>query len=539
MAATLALSARAYAQVQITELMVDTLGANEDAWEWIEVRNTGATPIDLNGYIADRLGDEEFVSISIDAGLAANTMIPAGGVAVIYDGDHPLAAADYNDALFRTAWGLSPSVPLIAARNFPALTNSGGTAIGFWPDAGSYSLDLANLDADEDLEVASFNNASFSLDFRTISGFPGSTSGVSLRWNGQGSHTDGANWGPTTSGVTSMPATLPGNVNSTDDVGNPGLFPSGTPGTGLFFTEIMYNPSSDDADWEWVEIFNNTGATIDFGATPYVFDDDDDSALAAANVTSGAVPDDAGAVLFNASSSGITLSDMQAAWDPDGTRGINFIGVTPWSTALANGGDQVALWPSLSAYTSEANTASGTRTMDNAASVVTYNDEAGTMEGVTGTWPTDNGDGSIRLIDFGNDPTVGESWALSTTIDGFSFSAAGISGTITIHPGGDLGTPGTFGVETANDADFDGDNDVDGNDFLIWQRGLGVGATNGTGDADGNGVVDAADLAVWRTQFGGPPAVSAASAVPEPMTLALGGLAILALSLSGRSRRAK
>jgi hypothetical protein len=41
-----------------------------------------------------------------------------------------------------------------------------------------------------------------------------------------------------------------------------------------------------------------------------------------------------------------------------------------------------------------------------------------------------------------------------------------------------------------NDADFDNDNDVDGADFLVWQRGLGAtGASNGTGDANGNGVV--------------------------------------------------
>jgi hypothetical protein len=82
------------------------------------------------------------------------------------------------------------------------------------------------------------------------------------------------------------------------------------------------------------------------------------------------------------------------------------------------------------------------------------------------------------------------------------------------------------------DADFNNDGSVDGKDFLIWQRGFGVGANNGTGDANGSGTVDAADLAVWSSRFGGPAAVAGtASSIPEPSTaalalmLALGGVA--------------
>ena len=63
----------------------------------------------------------------------------------------------------------------------------------------------------------------------------------------------------------------------------------------------------------------------------------------------------------------------------------------------------------------------------------------------------------------------------------------------------DLGQPGEtdrpvlgvlepFFVQTAS-ADFDGDNDVDGTDFLIWQRGLGLNGqqNNAQGDANGDG----------------------------------------------------
>ena len=81
---------------------------------------------------------------------------------------------------------------------------------------------------------------------------------------------------------------------------------------------------------------------------------------------------------------------------------------------------------------------------------------------------------------------------------------------------------------SAVSADFDSDTDVDGSDFLIWQRGyspIGNAAvaavatsstTNAQGDADGNGTVDELDLAIWQSQFGltVPPAGAEAVAAP-------------------------
>jgi hypothetical protein len=105
----------------------------------------------------------------------------------------------------------------------------------------------------------------------------------------------------------------------------------------------------------------------------------------------------------------------------------------------------------------------------------------------------------------------------------------------------DDGTIGVFRYVKAQDTpfidvdpsngDFDGDGDVDGADFLTWQRGLGLtGQPDATtGDSDDDGDVDAADLALWQSHFGGAPAVAAIGAVPEPASLALlaaGGMAI-------------
>lgn len=75
-------------------------------------------------------------------------------------------------------------------------------------------------------------------------------------------------------------------------------------------------------------------------------------------------------------------------------------------------------------------------------------------------------------------------------------------------------------VEVAS-GDFNYDGQVDGADFLNWQRQFGASSPLiGSGaDGDGNGTVDGDDLGVWRGQFGEPNAaatVVAAPAIFEP-----------------------
>ncbi len=72
--------------------------------------------------------------------------------------------------------------------------------------------------------------------------------------------------------------------------------------------------------------------------------------------------------------------------------------------------------------------------------------------------------------------------------------------------------------------DFDGDSDVDGADFLQWQRGGSPSSLSGS------------DLADWEAMFGSTAQLSAAStAVPEPATIFL--LAALGLGASVAWRR--
>jgi hypothetical protein len=79
-----------------------------------------------------------------------------------------------------------------------------------------------------------------------------------------------------------------------------------------------------------------------------------------------------------------------------------------------------------------------------------------------------------------------------------------------------------------DDADFDGDGDVDGRDFLTWQRNLGTNGTQAQGNANSTGAIDAADLAIWKQQFG---AAGGFAAIPEPAGF---GLALLALAACWR-----
>jgi|GEM_PF-1666051 len=87
-------------------------------------------------------------------------------------------------------------------------------------------------------------------------------------------------------------------------------------------------------------------------------------------------------------------------------------------------------------------------------------------------------------------------------------------------------------------ADFDNDGDVDGRDFLKWQRGAGLtGQTNNSnGDANGDGTVNSLDLSVWQSQYGSAPLVAASIAVPEPNTAAMLIVSVVGLALASRRR---
>ncbi len=228
-------------------------------------------------------------------------------------------------------------------------------------------------------------------------------------WGGQAAQAGGggaAGYGGTASGG------MGGTAGSGTGGGAAGSGGSGGSGIGaIVFSEIMYHPGRDEDDWEWVELYNGTSATIDLAG--YVLDDNNTSVFSVANIAAGTIAPQQTAVLYNADD--VSSGDFQGAW-PSAT---NLVAVTGWNNlALNNSGDRLGLWESFADYEGD--------------HVIHANAVVGLEYDADGEWPLDDGSSSIYLLDLGSDPSQGASWALSQ--DGVDGAYAS---------GFDVGSPGS------------------------------------------------------------------------------------------------
>jgi hypothetical protein len=485
------------AQIQFTEIMHGP-GGNDALWEWVEIVNTSPAPVNLDGWLFDDDDDGAIGGAMGGANISAsngnNTIVPAGGVAVLYPADE----LEFMPERFNSAWG--GGITLIGVDGFTSL--SATDAIGLWPSRAGYDAD-AIPDATGSPR-RTFAGAVAAFDYSSVA-VP--ENGHSIAWNGMATSTNASNWiasepGDEFGAFTSDATTIENaQINSTEDRGSPGILPGGGANAGLRITEIMFAPDSPlvtvgyaEADFEWVEISNNTPNLIDFNDTAYVFDDIAGSKLDVANVRSGTLAAGATGILFNMER--ISADQMEAMWGDT----LNYIPVEEWPSLNNSGGDTIAIWDSYGDYDSEAMTDSP-RTYANAVAAVTYNTVAG--QG----WPTVLSGRSIWLNDPSGDPNVGANWTRAgASGDSLSFQASGIFETATDHPGDDVGSPGIVPgtINPTLQGDYNGDGRVDAADYVVWRK---------TDDGTAGG------YSTWRANFGrssfGSGSVTMV-AVPEP-----------------------
>ncbi|MEM7316310.1 MAG: lamin tail domain-containing protein, partial [Planctomycetota bacterium] len=406
----------AQAQLQITEIQYES---NVD---WIEVRNTGAKPIDLHGYVLDDDDGQPLTAANISKEEPKqNTVLKPGQLAVLFGIDNP----EFGVKEFRRAWELSEKTMVVGVRQFPGLSR-GGDQFGFWKSLKDYSADRID-ESGQASRAVGFDHSVVNLKFgESPTGEP-----ASITWSGKGDPLDLKSWVTveegTKQGRASRPVAIQKQVNSTSDTASPGKVKGKTTRRQLFITEIMYNPNSEpDSDWEFIEMINLTGSDIDFTKTPFTIDDLSGDRMGGPNIVQDTVKNGETFVLFSAENQ--TLKDMHSAWGKD----VHFIPVEDFPK-LSNSRDTIGVWSNFNDYAKDKKAQHTNR-----ATVSMGYSDGKPLPGRKDKWPKDNGMSSIYL-DLKLYPTRGSSWQLSSLEDGISRNAKPAIRTVEIYRGGDIG----------------------------------------------------------------------------------------------------
>ena len=222
----------------------------------------------------------------------------------------------------------------------------------------------------------------------------------------------------------------------------------------LTITEIMYDPASDEDDWEWIEVYNPGTAPVDLAG--FVIDDGDAVEQPGSNLSGGVVAPGATAVLFNADD--VSTLDFEAAW---GT-GITLVPVTGWANMSLSAVDQVGIWSSYAAYRGDH------PSHHFAIDSVSYDSGP--------AFPASNDSASIFLIGVELDNASGSYWGRSEQGRAGAYVSAAAGG----NSGQDVGSPGLIPaagvavVETEDDTSISEDGDTDTYEISLNTLPLGA-----------------------------------------------------------------
>ena len=186
--------------IAVTEIMYNPAFDPDNVWEFVEIVNTGDSAIDLTGWVIDDIGGDPVTAANIPGG-----SIPAGGVAVLYDG------ASLSLAQVEGAWGAG--INFIAVDNWQAL-NNGGDTFGLWDSIASH-------------DGRNFDNAIIAITYDDGGDWP-SDDGVASIYlrNPFYDGNDGSNWALSTAGVDGAYVSNPAGGTSSTSIGSPGETPA-------------------------------------------------------------------------------------------------------------------------------------------------------------------------------------------------------------------------------------------------------------------------------------------------------------------------
>ncbi len=192
------------ANVTITEIMYNPAGS-EPRTEWIEIYNSGSVDADLSDW---KFADEDVFSVLKWSEIPSGNVLPAGGLAVVYNNWFGLT----TESAFRAEWSV-PESALVIGINWSDLANNGTATneILSFQDASGAELDLVN--------------------FAAGAGWPASTEGRSIFLKNvlTSDNNVGANWALSANGESGA-VNPTGPIHSTSDHGSPGFIDFVAPG---------------------------------------------------------------------------------------------------------------------------------------------------------------------------------------------------------------------------------------------------------------------------------------------------------------------